>query len=192
MTLQVSPNQSQIQIVLRAFLLAILPAGVSVIAGQVNRVAEPQVSDYVVFTPMARTRISTNNDQSNTSSPTGNNTYTQSTQVVMQLDVHGPNASDNAEIITTMFRDGFATEFFANQTDSNFPPGWTPVPGISPLFADNPKQIPFISGESQYEFRWVIEAEMQVDQVVTNVPQGSALALGPVNIIDVQEQYPPV
>lgn len=190
MTLQVSPTQSQIQVVLRAFLLAVLPAGVAVVAGQANRVAEPGVPDFVIMTPTARMRLSTNVDKTDTTSPTGNNTYRQSTQVTMQLDVHGPNASDNIATITTMFRDGFAVDFFKQQIDQNFPIGWVPVPGISPLHADNPRQMPFINAESQYEFRWVIEAELQVDETVTNVPQGSALPpLGPVNIIDVPQKY---
>jgi hypothetical protein len=36
----------------------------------------------------------------------------QSTQMTIQLDVHGPSSGDNAQIISTLFRDEFATTFF--------------------------------------------------------------------------------
>jgi hypothetical protein len=36
----------------------------------------------------------------------------QSTKMTIQLDVHGPSSGDNAQIISTLFRDGFATAFF--------------------------------------------------------------------------------
>lgn len=83
----------------------------------------------------------------------------QETMLVFQLDVHGPNSSDNAQIISTLWRDAFAVDFF-NQFGN-----------ISPLYADEPKQIPFINAESQYEYRWVIEAHLQADQVVLGLPQ---------------------
>lgn len=63
MTLTVTPNQSQIQVALRAFLLAILPDGVEVIAGQTNRTPEPHTPDFVVMTVIRRERIETNVDQ---------------------------------------------------------------------------------------------------------------------------------
>lgn len=62
MGLTVTPNQSQIQTSLRAFMLAILPDGVEVIAGQTNRTPEPHASDFVVMTVIRRTRLSTNVD----------------------------------------------------------------------------------------------------------------------------------
>ena len=36
----------------------------------------------------------------------------QPTEIVYQLDVHGPNSPDNAQTITTLFRDQYATDFF--------------------------------------------------------------------------------
>src|SRR6267142_2273675 len=109
-------TQSQIQIVLRAFLLQILQPTVPVIVGQDNRVPEPANTDFVLMTPMFRERISTNKDlypftPSQDPITGGNNNYTQSTKVLIQCDVHGPNASDNAEIIVTMLRDNYATDF---------------------------------------------------------------------------------
>jgi hypothetical protein len=217
-----SITQSNIQAALVSFLTGVLPSGMEIDEGQINRVPEPSGSDFVVFWVLRRERLATNIDayadcaftasiagsvlnvaqvQLGTITPGatlfgsgvaantvisqglsgtgGVGTYSlsipqtisseqmaagtlsvmQETMIVFQLDVHGPNSSDNAQIITTLFRDAFAVDFF-NQFGN-----------ISPLYADDPKQIPFINAESQYEYRWVIEAHLQADQVVLGLPQ---------------------
>lgn len=53
-------TETQAMSVLRAFLLGVLPAGTEVVQGQVNRVAEPAGSNFVVFTPLSRKRLATN------------------------------------------------------------------------------------------------------------------------------------
>ena len=45
---------------LNAFLASVLPVGLPVIRGQVNRVAEPKSPDFVVYWPLRRARLSTN------------------------------------------------------------------------------------------------------------------------------------
>jgi hypothetical protein len=80
----------------------------------------------------------------------------QPTQLTVQLDVHGPNSADNAQIITTTFRDDFAVEALTALNTN-----------VAPLYADDPKQIPFINDQQQYETRWIIEAVLQVNQTVT-------------------------
>lgn len=57
-----APTQSQVLTQLRSFLIAILPAGVEVVTGQVNRVPEPTAANYVVMTPMGQERLRTNVD----------------------------------------------------------------------------------------------------------------------------------
>ena len=57
-----SPTQSQIMAAVRSVLLALLPSGVEVIQSQINRVPEPPGADFVVLTPILRTRLSTNVD----------------------------------------------------------------------------------------------------------------------------------
>lgn len=241
MTSVLSPTQSDIQIVLRSFLLSILPAGVPVIKGQANRVPEPASPDYVVMTPILRKRLETNtdifDDVSFTASVAGttldvtavafgtivvgqtifgegiadgtvitalgsgsggigtymvNNSQTvgsekmasgteairQPTQVTMQLDVHGPNASDNAQTISTLFRDERATSFFAAS-------GYD----VAPFYADDPKQIPFVNGENQYEFRYVVDAVMQANQTVSNLAQQFADQID-ITITEVEAAFP--
>ena len=77
------------------------------------------------------------------------------TDVVIQLDVHGPNSADNAQTIVTLLRDGFGVAAF---NASGF--------DIAPLYADDPKQVPFLNAEQQFETRYIIEARLQANQIV--------------------------
>lgn len=86
----------------------------------------------------------------------GQKNMEQSSQCVLQLDVHGPNSSNFAMIISTVFRSETATEAFDAIN-----------PAIAPLYADDPKQMPFNSGEQQYENRYVVEVNLQVNQTVS-------------------------
>lgn len=79
----------------------------------------------------------------------------QPTRITVQLDVHGPNSADNSQTISTLFRDDFATLFF-------FKSGVD----VRPLYADDPKQVPFLNAEQQYETRYIVEAVLQANQVI--------------------------
>lgn len=102
----------------------------------------------------------------------------QQTEVSVQIDVHGPNSADNAQRISTLLRDGYGVQLFAN---SGF--------DVTPLHADDPKQIPFVNAAKQYEDRYVIDVRIQVNPVV-EVPQQFAETLTP-TLLDVDVEYPP-
>lgn len=206
-----------------------LPAGVPVLRGQINRVAEPNAADFVIMTPLRQRRIETNVDTyadvaftasingsvmavtsvltgtidvgaqlfgvglaSGTTTITGvlsgtggvgtylvnpsqnlastvlaagTENLLQPSEIVIQLDVHGPNSADNAQIITTLFRDDYGVQQFLSSSYD-----------VAPLYADDPKQLPFTNDQSQWEDRWIIEAYLQANQVVT-LPQQFADAL---------------
>ncbi len=101
----------------------------------------------------------------------------QPTKVTIQLDVHGPKSWDYAQIISTALRDQYGVELFEELG-----------PNITPLYADNPKQMPFLNGEAEYENRWVIMCELQADQTVV-IPQQFADQLT-VGLIEVDTTYP--
>lgn len=103
----------------------------------------------------------------------------QAVEVTVQLDVHGPNSSDNAHQISTMFRDEYATAAFASYGKD-----------VVPLYADDPKQVPFVNDQDQYEYRWVLEACMQANQAVVNIPQ-QFFDQAVVGLIEVDTHYPP-
>ena len=107
----------------------------------------------------------------------GNVEITQNTKVVIQLDVHGPSGADNAQTISTLFRDDYAVQWFAAKSDV-----------VAPLLADDPKQVPFIDDQNQYEDRWIVEAQIQANQTIT-IPQQFAGAVT-VTLVDVDVAYP--
>jgi hypothetical protein len=113
----------------------------------------------------------------------GAKTLTQSAEVTIQIDFHSPDttAGDFAQIVSTCLRDSFGVDFFAG-----LPP---PLNGVVPLYADSPRQAPFISGESQFETRWILECCLQIYQVV-QVPQTYSDS-ATVDLIDVNAAYPP-
>jgi hypothetical protein len=101
----------------------------------------------------------------------GRRLATESVQMAIQVDVYGPNSGNFAQIVSAMFRDGYAVDQFAAISSA-----------ISPLYADDPRQLAFSDGEQQYETRWSIDVELQIDQTVT-VPQQFADTLK-VNVVN--------
>ena len=243
MSITVSPTQSNVFQALGNFIAAVtgLPA-TSIVQGQANRVAPPNVTDYVVMTPILMRRIETNTDSygdvsfsasivgtlmtvttvkigtiqvgatvfgsgvqigtfiqalgTGTGGPgtyivspsqnapqapmaAGGATVLQPVEMVVQVDVHGPSSQDNSKIISTLFRDQYGVDQFAT---SGF--------DIVPLYADDPKQIPFINENDQFENRWIVEAHMQCNELTGGIPQQYFDAVN-VNTISVTEAYPP-
>ncbi len=171
-------TDSQLFTAVRAFLLDVLPAGVEVVRGQVNRVPQVAAPDFVVITAIQRPRLMTNVESwADPINPVALN-HMQASDVVLQLDVHGPNSTDNAQLVTTTWRTPYACDFFAALG----------VPA-APLHADDPLQIPFINGESQYEDRWIVQAHVQTNvTVVTGQQFANTLDAG---LISVDATYPP-
>lgn len=218
----VTPTQDDILAALKAFLEGVLPPGTPVIAGQANKVPEPAADNFVVMTPMGRTRIETNvegladavfegsitgamlsvtsvgfgainigatifgpgvdpttkvtakgtgtggvgtysidpvQDVAQGTLAAGATSVLQPVEIMVQCDVYGPLAGDNAQIITTLFRSNYGVEAFQ-----------AIAPEVTPLYADDPKQVPFVSGEEQYQDRWIVEAMLQANQSVI-IPQ---------------------
>lgn len=81
------------------------------------------------------------------------------TELTVQLDVHGPGSADAAQQIAAVMRDEYACQFFAAANSA-----------IAPLYASDPRQVPFLNSEEQFETRWILEACLQV-QFVAAVPQ---------------------
>lgn len=242
----IAPTQSDVLTALKAFLGAVLPAGVDVIAGVVNRVAEPKSPGFVTMIPIRIVRLRTNIDSAADVRFTGSiaggiltvsavdfgtiaigatvfgtavaantkitalgtgtggvGTYTvspsqtvasrvlasgaraveQGAEVVVQLDFHTADgtAADLAQTASTLLRDPYGVDFFAALAP--------PSNGVVPLYADDPKYVPFLNAEQQYEQRWMLEAHFQINQVAT-VPAQYADVVE-VAVVDVDATYPP-
>lgn len=224
-----------------------MSTGVTIVAGQANRVAEPNNPYFAVFTPIRFERIETNFDEwadvqfqaaisgnvltvsevtfgeilpgatvfgtgvstgttviQQLSGATGGvGTYsvsisqaaasqtmasgaeiiTQGGILDTQIDFHCPDtlAGDFAQTVSTLFRDEYGTTFFANLA--------APLNGATPLYADDPQQRPFINAENQYEFRWSLDARLELNQAVA-VPQQfyTSAVVTPVSL---EATYPP-
>ena len=102
----------------------------------------------------------------------------QETEVVLQVDVHGPASWNNAQIVSTTFCDQFAVSQFASLGSA-----------ITPLYADDPRQVPFENENQQIEQRWIVEVHMQCDAAAI-IPQQFAQALR-AGLINVDVSYPP-
>jgi hypothetical protein len=105
----------------------------------------------------------------------GLKTIMQPSQCVIQLDFHGPNGANMSKIFTTIFRSENGVDMFAALN-----------PNIAPLYCADPRQMPFRDGEQQYENRYIVEANFQVNQTVS-IGQQYAQALEITTLsIDVQ------
>lgn len=177
MSVTLSFTQTDVYTTLRAFLLSILPSGTEVVRGQTNKVPEPASLNFVVMIPLMRNRLETTTTAYTDNGTGSNRSDVEPTQFTVQLDFHGPLAGDNVQIFTTLFRSDYATTQFAT---SGF--------DITPLFHSEPRQAPFINGEANYEQKWTVDAEMQINPIVSGVVQ-SATAVT-VGIKEVDAFYP--
>lgn len=172
MTVTLDLTEDQTMTALRAFLVDVLGSSVDVIAGQDNRVPEPALPNFIVMTPLLRGRLNTNVHTWDTTNPDPVTlTARRATQFTVQLDVHGPAAGDNTQIVGTLFRDPYGVAAFPA--------------GIAPLWADEGQQAPFINGENQYENRWTMNVVLQVNPAVST-PQQFADTLTIANINQVK------
>jgi hypothetical protein len=91
----------------------------------------------------------------------------QGARCVVQLDFHSANdsdAADMAQLVATLFRDEYAVDWFAAES-----PNYGEY-RVAPLFADDPRSMPWVNENQQYEWRYVVECHLQVNQVAV-VPQ---------------------
>lgn len=164
---------------LRQVLSLIWEGSIPVVQGQGNKVSTPAVENYIVFTPMFRRRIATNRVTAlgPTDAPVGQTTM-QPTEITVQVDFHGEASPNNAQMVTTLFRDAWACAAFAT----------VGVP-VTPLYAGDARQTPFINGENQYENRWSVDVVLQANCAIsTSLQFADTLAAG---LIEVDAAYPP-
>ena len=86
--------------------------------------------------------------------------HMQKIEFTAQVDVHGPSSADNATRISTLWRDQFTIDAFRDLGID-----------VSPLYAEDPKQMPFVNEQQQTENRWVVDLAMQINPVVSTTAQ---------------------
>lgn len=171
-----SLTENQVLALIRAFLMSNLPDNVEVSTGQLNRVSEPTSDNFITMIPAFRGRISTTVDTWDNNAAATKMYHKESVQMEIQLDVHGENSTDNAQVIANLFRTIYACDSLEGT-------------GIQPLHCDDGKQMPFINGENQYEDRWVMNLVVQGNITVTT-DQQFANTLTP-DLVNVESTYAP-
>ena len=107
---------------------------------------------------------------------TGIETILQKSEIVIQTDVYGPNAHDNAMIISTLFPDDYAWQLFGGANSL-----------ITPLYADEVRQMSLEIGEQQWEIRETIDLHLEINQSVVVAQQFASVVK--INTISVDATY---
>ena len=177
-----SLTESQTLQALGQVLTQLLPDGLEIVTAQDNRVPEPAGPDFVMMSlPIVSERLSTNvvtyNDETTQPEP-GLRMDLMPSKVTVQVDVHGPAASNNARVIQTLIRSSYGVDLFkATGFD------------VTPLYTSEPRQLPFTNESQQVEKRVSIDIFLQCNPVVTT-GQDFALSLD-VGLVNVDVTYPP-
>jgi hypothetical protein len=140
---------------LAAFLTPFV-AGAEIVRAQTNRVPMP-ATPCVVLTELIQVDLCVPiviaddiGVQANITGPK---------RIDVQIDFYAPTAGDMCAAVKTVFRTFYAA--------AQFPAS------ISPLYCDDGRQTPLVTGEQQYESRWTLTASMQYNPSV-DVPNESA------------------
>jgi|VirMetMinimDraft_7_1064189.scaffolds.fasta_scaffold05301_6 hypothetical protein len=148
-----SITQSDVLKAVGDFLVTVLPSGFSVIQALDNLVAPP-VTNYAAMQIVTQSRLATNIQTDTLDLIDGDySQITQKTEISIQVDIYSETASNQASVISTLFRDAFAYDSFPEN--------------IKPLYCDDPKQIVFVNDAMQYEKRFMIMLYLQYDPTVT-------------------------
>ncbi|MFJ3048511.1 LIC_12616 family protein [Herbaspirillum chlorophenolicum] len=171
----ISITEEQLFTALRDFITSLVDPDLPVIRGLQNRVPTPK-GDFVAMSPLSAPPLSTSVQTYD--ALTDQQTNQQSMQWTAQIDCYGESANDVAAMLVAMTRTPYAAERFA-----------TGGLGIQPLYASDPRQLSFVTGESEYQPRWTFELSLQYNPQVT-VPQQFADELD-LGLINVDVEFPP-
>jgi hypothetical protein len=180
MTLTVAPNFDALIVKLGDFIASVLPTVPSpppVIQMPDNRAAmPPPVPGFVGMTPSVQSRIATNFESWDANDPNVDSVQLeQSVRVAVQCDFYGAASADWAAMFSTVMRSEYGCRQLA--------------PIAAPLYNDDPRMAPLVTGEEEYEQRWIVTAYVQYNPV-TSTPEQFATVLD-ATLINVDVSYPP-
>jgi hypothetical protein len=124
--------------------------GPAVARGSLITAASPEANTYTVAPPQVV--------------PAGSKLYVgrhvmlQPVDAVYQCDVHGPNSSATAIAIQTVWRDEIGCQMLREASGAL---------ELQPLYADDPRMVPFTNAEAQWEDRWIVDLHVQANLIVT-------------------------
>ncbi|HAF5679619.1 TPA: hypothetical protein G8N93_004242 [Salmonella enterica] len=124
---------------------------------QQNRLPMP-LGDFITMTGIDATGLSTAVVAYSAPEQAGEGSQhiTRTTKWRCQLDFFGPRAADSAQTLATVFRSEFSVQRF-RQAGSI----------ITPLYCSDPLNTTFINAQQQFEPRYTLDIQMQINPVVT-------------------------
>lgn len=146
---------------LAAFLQPFVGIGTPIIRAQQNRVPPP-ITGFVELQELLEMDLETPAFVNNGAADVLQATITTPTRIDIQVDFYGPSAGDWCKAVKAVYRSPYAPDQFPA--------------GIAPLYCSDGQQAPLITGEEQYENRWIITATLQYNPDVI-IPQQSATTL---------------
>jgi hypothetical protein len=109
----------------------------------------PASTGFVLMTVTAKKRLGTNHlDWDQTIDDPTAITLTQPQQWTMQLDCYGPSSSEWSDILSTLLRSEVGCDALTT---------------CQPFYADDPRRMPLTDAEANYEDRWVVTLQIQVN-----------------------------
>lgn len=101
-------------------------------------------------------------------------------ETAIQLAFHSADntSADMAQAVRQMLRDPYAVAFIQAIN-----------PAITPLYGSDARQAPYISGEDQFEWRWVVDAVLQANVTLTGLGQDFVTTLN-LTLVPVDVVYP--
>ena len=153
MTPTLSPTESDILALLRAWLLSLFPNGYEIIRAAANRVPPPQGASFAVMTPRQRQPLGCPVVLYQDGSP-GQRIESLAVSQTVQLDLHGPQSADQAQLVAATFLTPATFAAFKGSA-------------VAPLDLLSVRSEPFLDGEKQQEQCWILDLALQINQTLT-------------------------
>jgi hypothetical protein len=136
-----------------------------IIRGEVNRVPMPGTTPegpFVKVMEINRRNLDTPSQFQSADPAVQQATITNSKQLEVQIDFYGLAAGEWSAAVESVWRSPYGADQFPA--------------GMAPLYCSDARQLPLVTGEEQYEYRWVITGSLEYNPDVI-VPQPSATEL---------------
>lgn len=155
-----------------AFLQPLMPNGTKIVRGMANNTPPPK-APMIVITEVGQPQYTTT--RTKLDSFTDEMAFSMPKMLNLQLDFYGPLAGDMSSTAVTMLRSLYACEKFPD--------------GVEPLYCSDAMQAPLITGEKQFETRWLCTLSLQYNSSVI-VAQESFNVVGDITIDPVDVTIP--
>lgn len=156
-----------------AFLQPFMPSDTQIIRGMDNNVPTPWAKPFIVITEVGQPQYTTT--RTTVSQTAQSMTFDMPTYLNFQLDFYGDEAGYMVKTAVTMLRSVYAPDKFPE--------------GVKPLYCSDATQAPMITGEKQFQTRWLCTLSLQYNSSVV-VSQQTFVNVGDIAIDPVDITIP--